>query len=203
MSIRDTAIVLATLLLITTGTSSSEGAKPAVSLVLSRASAQRREHDTMFRCDVRLDNATGRDLTVRTNFSSVFDGLELVVTNSEGKVFDQQGYTFHQSPFAPPGRTFTLKRGSTRGTLVFPVGDLSSEVTTLKVRLVGTLPGSDYPHILSTETIEVHVEEWCAEAADRGGHRDLADHQRKRAYADWLAQQNDPRGPFLPRASLP
>jgi uncharacterized protein YwqG len=26
---------------------------------------------------------------------------------------------------------------------------------------------------------------------------DLADHQRKRAYADWLARQKDPRGPFL------
>jgi hypothetical protein len=158
MSIRDSAfaVPLATLLMAALGFP-DERAKPAVSLFLSQASAERREHDTLFRCSVRLDNVTGRDLTVRTNFASVFDGLELVVTDREGQVLDQQGYTFHQSPFAPPSRTFTLKRGSTTGTLVFPVGDLPREVNTLKVRLVGTLPGCDYPHILSTETVEVRI----------------------------------------------
>ena len=46
---------------------------------------------------------------MRSNFGSVFDGLELVVTTAEGKVVAQQGYTFHQAPFAPPGRRFPLK----------------------------------------------------------------------------------------------
>jgi len=131
--------------------------KPAVSLLLSKATAERREQDTLFRCDAVLDNATGNDLTVRSNFSSVFDGLELVVTTTEGKILAQQGYTWHQSPFAPPGRSFKLKQGPTQGALGFPLRDLPVETKTLKVRLVGTLPGSDYRHILSSETLEVKI----------------------------------------------
>jgi hypothetical protein len=161
MLIRHTGLplFLVALVAIAAGPSFARGTKPAVSLLLSKASAERREHDTLFRCDLLLDNTTNKDLTVRSNFSSVFDGLELVVTTHEGKLLAQQGYTFHQSPFAPPGRDFTLKQGTTKGTLVFPIGELPREVKILKVRLVGVLPGSEYRRILSSETIEVTVKE--------------------------------------------
>jgi hypothetical protein len=98
--------------------------KPAVSLLLSEASAERREQDALFRCEATLENATGKDLTVRSSFFSVFDGLELVVTTREGKTLAQQPYTFHQSPFAAHEREFTLKKGGTAATLVFPIGEL-------------------------------------------------------------------------------
>jgi hypothetical protein len=133
--------------------------KPAVSLILSKATAKRGELDTVFRCEAVLDNALGKDLTVRTNFSSVFDGLELVVTNKDGKILAQQPYIWHQAPFSPPGRKFMLKRGTTAATLVFPLRDFPKDAKVVKVRLVGTLPESKYPRILSTETIEVKVEE--------------------------------------------
>jgi hypothetical protein len=151
------ALSLTAILLSAGGPSLADESKPAVSLVLSKASAERDEHDTLFRCEAVLDNATGKDLTVRSNFSSAFDGLELVATTKEGKTLAQQPYTWHQSPFAPPGREFILKQGTTEATLVFPVRDLPRDAKVIKVRLVGTLPGSGYQRILSTETIEVEV----------------------------------------------
>jgi hypothetical protein len=130
---------------------------PAVSLLLPKTTADRGEKDILFHCEVTLDNALRQDTAVRTNFSSVFDGLELVVTTTEGKVLAQQAYTFHQSPFAPPGRTFTLKQGKTTKTIVFPVSGIPAEIRTVKVRLVGTLPGSAFDRILSSETLTVEV----------------------------------------------
>ena len=132
---------------------------PAVSLMLDKASAERWDKDVHFRCEVTLDNALGRELSVRSNFGSAFDGLELVVTTAEGKVVAQQGYTFHQSPFAPPGRTFPLKQGGTAGSLVFPISGLPDDARSLKVRLVGTLPGSGHNRILSSETLTVEVKD--------------------------------------------
>jgi hypothetical protein len=134
-----------------------EELKPAVSLVLSKTSAERREQDVLFRCEALLDNATGRGLTVRSNFYSVFDGLELVVTNREGRTLAQQAYTAHQSPFTPHGRGFALRKGATAGALVFPVRGLPGGVKAVKVRLVGTLPGSGWDRILSTETIQLNI----------------------------------------------
>src|SRR6266849_3901454 len=110
-------LALAVILLSIERPAVAEESKPAVSLILSKASAERDEHDTTFRCAAVLDNATGKDLSVRSSFSSAFDGLELVVTTKEGKTLAQQLYTFHQSPFAPPSRDFTLKQGSTEATL--------------------------------------------------------------------------------------
>jgi hypothetical protein len=130
---------------------------PTVSLVLGKASAERREQDTLFRCEASLDNATGRELSVRSNFYSAFDGLELVVTRMEGKTRVQQSYTFHQSPFTPLGRDFTLKKGFTTANLVFPIQNFPSDAKVVKVRLVGTLPGSGYRRILSTETLEIKM----------------------------------------------
>ena len=133
--------------------------EPAVSLLVHKVSAERWEQHIHFHCEMALDNATGRELAVRSNFTSVFDGLEIVVTTPEGKVLAQQGYCFHQSPFASRGRVFPLKQGKTAGTLVFPIRGLPGDVRTLKVRLVGTLPGSSYERILSSETLEVEVKD--------------------------------------------
>jgi hypothetical protein len=132
--------------------------KPSVALVLRKATAERREQDTLFRCETVLDNSTGKDLAVRSSFSSAFDGLELVVTTTEGKLLAQQPYTYHQSPFSE-GRDFPLKQGATPGALVFPIRDLPRDAKAFRVRLVGTLPGSGYGRILSTETIEVKVKD--------------------------------------------
>jgi len=133
--------------------------KPIVSLILSKVTAERSGDDTLFRCEVSLDNATGKELSVRSNFFSAFDGLEVVVTTTDGKTLAQQTYIFHQSPFAPPGREFVLKKGSTAKTLAFPVQAFPGDVKVVKVRVVGTLPGSSYQRILSTETIEVKIKE--------------------------------------------
>jgi hypothetical protein len=81
----------------------------------------------------------------------------LVVTDTQGKVLRQQGYTHHQSPFAPPRKSATLKKGSTNATLVFPIHRLADDVKVVKVRLVGSLPGSDYTRTLSTETLQVRI----------------------------------------------
>jgi hypothetical protein len=43
--------------------------------------------------------------------------------------------------------------------LVFPVGKLPAREKVFKVRLVGTLPGSGFRRILSTETLEVKIKE--------------------------------------------
>jgi hypothetical protein len=137
----------------------AEESDAAVSLILSAATAQRRSGDTLFQCEATLDNAIGRDLTVRTNFYSAFDGLELVVTNRAGKTLAQQPYIFHQSPFTADGRDFTIKRGKTTASLVFPIAKLPAGEKVVKVRLVGTLPGSEFRRILSTETLEVKIKE--------------------------------------------
>lgn len=130
--------------------------KPVVSLLLSKATVERLGHDILFRCEAVLENALGKDIAARSNFSSVFDGLELVVTTSDGKILAQQHYTYHQSPQSEAD-TYTLKPGRTSKTLNFPIRDLPAEVKTLKVRLVGTLPKSDYKRILSSETLDIQL----------------------------------------------
>ncbi|HEV3436616.1 MAG TPA: hypothetical protein VG122_04615 [Gemmata sp.] len=155
---------LATLLLAITlpaaaNRSSADEPKPIVSLILSKASAERMEKDMLFRCEIALDNATGQDLSVRSGFFSAFDALELVVTNTEGKTLVQQGYSHHQSPFSPSGRLFTLKQGTIERALVFPIQKFPGDAKVVKVRIVGTLPESGYGRILSTETIEIKIKE--------------------------------------------
>ena len=152
-------LVLLTAISVTGVFASTSVAEPeqAVSLLLHKATGERWERDIHFQCEVALDNALGRDLGVRSAFFSVFDGLQIVVTTPTGKVLAQQGYTFHQSPFAPLGRVFPLQKGETVGTLVFPINGLPNEIRSVKVRLVGTLPGSGYDRMLSSETLAVEV----------------------------------------------
>ena len=133
--------------------------RPRVSLILSKVTAERHDNgDLWFHCDVVLDNETGDLLPVKSNFGSAFDGLEVVVTNAEGKVLIQQPYTYHQSPYsAKAGRTFQLRRGRTKTTLLFPISKFGESDQPIKVRIVGTLPESPFHGILSTDTLKVAV----------------------------------------------
>jgi hypothetical protein len=155
---RSFLVLSACVVLAAAGPLAADDAKPAVSLHLLKATAERSPAHTLFRCEVNLDNQTGGDLVVRSNFTSAFDGMELVVTAPDGKVLAQQSHSFHQSPFAE-AREFTLKKGLTAADVRFPIGDLPADVRTVKVRLVGTLTGSAYGRILSTETLEIPVKQ--------------------------------------------
>src|SRR4051794_4090018 len=93
------------------------GPREQVRLTLSGASAERYEGEVVFRCDAALVNDTDAVLTVRSNFSSAFDGLHLVVLGPDGRRLVQQSYSRHQSPSSPDGRLFPLGRGANRKTL--------------------------------------------------------------------------------------
>lgn len=147
---------LAAFFLVCASSSFAEEWKPAISLILAKVSAQRDEIDTLFTCEVVLDNATGKEVTVHTRFSSVLDGLDLVVTTKGGRILAQRPYIWHQSPFEKT-KKLVLEQGETKHSLVFPVRDFPKDAKEVKVRLVGTLPKSDYPWILSTDTIETKV----------------------------------------------
>src|SRR5262245_56451457 len=51
-------------------------------------------------CDAVIDNQTGADLTVHSNFASAFDGLSVQILR-DGKKVGERHYTHHQSPFSP------------------------------------------------------------------------------------------------------
>jgi hypothetical protein len=131
---------------------------PRVSLILGQPTAERHEKEIWFRCPVTLNNATGKELSVRSQFFSVFDGLDIVITTMDGKTLDQVPYLRHQSPFSLEGREFKVKTGTTSKTLLFPVRDLPEGHKTVKVRLVGKLPECTFRRILSTETFEVKLD---------------------------------------------
>ena len=128
-----------------------------VSLILEQPTTERLQREIFFKCTVALENATGKDLSVRSSYFSAFDGLEIVITTPEGRTLIQQGYAHHQSPFTFRGREFIAKNGSTTQTLVFPVSGLPKDLKMVRVRLVGTLPGSTFTRILSTETFDVKI----------------------------------------------
>jgi hypothetical protein len=128
----------------------------AVSLILSKASAERGEAYTTFKCEVRLENDFKKDLVMRSHFGSAFDGIELVVTSKDGKTLYQISSTYYLAPGAEEMRV-PLKPGITSATLVFSIPKFPNDLTTVKVRLVGTLPKCEYERILSTETQDVEI----------------------------------------------
>src|SRR4051794_7082878 len=59
--------------------------EPQVVLTLDRASAARLvSGDILFQCKLTLENHTGSELIVQSNFFSAFDGLILVVRDETG-----------------------------------------------------------------------------------------------------------------------
>lgn len=131
--------------------------KPRVDLTLTKVMAERfNDGDVLVICDVVLDNQTGRGLKVRSNFTSPFDGLMIVVRDEKGKLILRQGHTWHQAPFAPPGREFPLQTGENKGELRFPLR-LPADMKNIRVMLVGTLPGSGYDELIYTDVVPVTI----------------------------------------------
>ena len=137
--------------------------EPLVSLLVSKVTAKQYARDVIVHCEATLDNATGSDLSVRSSFFSAFDGLEIVVTNRDGKLLTQVSYLEHQALFNFDGRDFPLKQGKTVKKLTFVLNRLSEETRAVRVRLVGTLPGSNYKRLLSSETLAVEIEKVAGE----------------------------------------
>ena len=136
--------------------------KPNVSLILSKASAERLtpspplKSQTLIRCEVTVNNQTGKTLRVTSDRGSAYDALEIVVTRSDGTILAQQayGYQFGLGAFSQ----LELREGKNTKTLVFPIADaVPSDLDVIKVRLVGSLPGSTYKRILSSDTFEVKI----------------------------------------------
>lgn len=128
-----------------------------VTLTVSAASVERTDVDTVFAFEASLHNGTGKDLEVQSNFSGIFDGLSLEVKTTKGESLVVQSYTHHQSPFAPPGRLFTLKQGKTTGKLSFPIRDFPAETREVDVALSGHLPGHGERYKLSTKPTRMKV----------------------------------------------
>src|SRR5262249_41756000 len=137
--------------------------EPKVKLTLLKASAQRliddevvdgqRAEQFFIRCQAVLENATGSKLKVRTNFRTVFSGVEVVVTDLRGKVLVRRGCTDHQSP-RDFDEEIPLKVGKTKEELRFlELKPLPKGVKKVKVRLEGTLPGSQFKGKLSSNTV--------------------------------------------------
>jgi hypothetical protein len=138
------------------GYAQSPGAK--VKLTLNKVAGDRQDSDVLFTCEATLDNETGKVLYVHSSFFSTFDGVTLVVFDASGKKLKQQGYTFHQSPSAPPGNVHSLAKGKNTKTLVFPISELPADVKKFRVCLVGHLPGSEPdPGLLTSDLIDVNM----------------------------------------------
>jgi hypothetical protein len=137
--------------------SRAEEQKQAVVLDLLKATAERLDSGAVLLCcTATLKNNSGVELQVRTNFFSVFDGMFLLVLGESGEKLLQQPYIYHQSPYSPHGRDLPLKTGETRGTLCFPV-DLPKETRSVRLLLVGFLPGCDRSGLLCSGSMIVAI----------------------------------------------
>lgn len=110
-------------------------------------------------CTAVIDNRTGEPLTVMSSFFSSFDGLHLVIMDATGQQLVRQSYLFHQSPYSPTKRPFTLPPGSTTKELRFPIYDIPSTIKLVRLRLEGTLPGSAYSGGLTSNVVKVNIDE--------------------------------------------
>jgi hypothetical protein len=108
----------------------------------------------LFSVDVVLDNQTGDELTVNSNFYSAFDGLRLVLLR-EGKNVAEQAYIHHQSPFSFDGRPFVLKKGKNQHDLRVPMRLPPEDWAKLDAKVVGDLPGSKFKGKLESNLIRI------------------------------------------------
>ena len=123
--------------------------KSAVTLTLTRVrgveffDGPKKVHDVILACDVIIDNQTGEELTVFSNFYSAFDGLSIVLLK-DGKEVRKQSYLQHQSPLSPKERPYVLKRGKNEMDMRFPIIEAPVDWTGLEVKVFGNLPGSKF-----------------------------------------------------------
>ena len=109
--------------------------------------------DVILICDVVIDNQTGEDLTIFSNFFSAFDGLNIVLLK-EGKELRNQSYLFHQSPMAEK-RPYVLKKGTNDRELRFPISAAPDNWAGLEVKIIGSLPGSKFEEKLISDTKKI------------------------------------------------
>jgi hypothetical protein len=93
---------------------------------------------------------------VTTNFSSPFDGLEIVVRSEEGRELARQAYIHHQSPSAEDQR-IPVAPGPTTQTLRFPIAELNDVSGTVHVKLAGGLPGTGIRGGLLSNEVDVVI----------------------------------------------
>ena len=142
-------------------------AKPSVTLTLTRVRGEeiystllegpkkgQRVRDVLLACDVVIDNQTGDDLTVLSNFFSAFDGLQIELIK-DGKVLRTQSYLQHQSPLAAKQRPYLLKVGRNERQLRFPISAAPDEWARLEVKLSGNLPGSKFQQGLTSDVKKI------------------------------------------------
>jgi hypothetical protein len=142
-----------------------------VSLSITSATAQRKPDMLDIWCDAALDNHTDAPLVVTSNGSSAFDGLTLLVRDVNDRLLAQQSFLFHQSPDRE-GKHFTLRVGRNTHHMGFPLFTLTNAPSTLRLQLVGTLPGSGYHTGLTSQVFRVTVKEVFVERKD--GQQDYA-----------------------------
>jgi len=130
---------------------------PPVGVSIDGALALGDDHGTLFLVEAVLVNETDGTLVVRSNFFSVFDGLEIVVSDRDGKVIARQHYTHHQSPATSDGAPFDLPVGETRQELGFPLERTFPPGDEVWVSLVGGLPGTDYERGLESDAVAVTI----------------------------------------------
>jgi hypothetical protein len=135
----------------------AEEQKPPVVLDLVKATAERLDNGTVLLvCTATLKNHSGVELRMRTNFLSVFDGIEVLVLRVSGEKLLQQPYVYHQSPYSFQARDLPLKTGETCETLRFPV-DLPKDTPSVRLLLVGILPGCDRSGPLRSRSVIVAI----------------------------------------------
>ena len=140
-----------------TGSPAAEKEVP-VSLKLLEATAEKFDDGKLLiSCRVLLDNRTGDEITVTSNFGSPFDGIEIILSDTEGKVITRQGYTFHQSPYGPKPQEIEVQPGRTAATLVFPLTFKGKVGMKFGVQLSGLLQNSGPKVLLATERAELVV----------------------------------------------
>jgi hypothetical protein len=128
-------------------------------MILSSASLGPEGSGFEISCTVTLINDTGADLVVHSGCAvpTIYDSIELVVTDCNGIVQVQMPFSYHKSPRVNTYGEATLPRGATTGVVSFPFREANSFPKDIRVRLVGTLPDSGYSKICSSETVKVTV----------------------------------------------
>jgi len=95
-------------------------------------------------------------LVVSSYFFSAFDGLSLEVYDDRHGFLFQDSFVTGQSPYALD-RHFTLYPGRTTHRMPFTLWPFPNAPDTLRLRLVGTLPGSDYTGVVVSQVYRVKV----------------------------------------------
>jgi hypothetical protein len=107
-----------------------------------------------FRCSITLDNATGKFLPVKTRFGFVWENMALQIHDAEGKKIREVKLTDPAKQKAVE-QSMVIKPGKTTTELLFYIPEQSELPKQFKVRVVGTLPGSDYKAELVSDLVEV------------------------------------------------